>query len=86
MRRTDAALSIGEDGLVRRHSLLVQDAANLLGRFESMSFPVHHVEPLQMHRAGNMSDSLVAPAGAAVILAVASHVPEDRVLQTARRL
>ena len=81
VRRTDTTLSIRVDILVRRDAILRQDAPYVSGGLEPVGVPVHEVEPLQMHRSRHVPNPLVAPAGAAVPLAVAAHVPDHRAVQ-----
>ena len=83
MRRTDAALSIREYLLVGGDTILVQYPADLFGRLEPVGLPVHQVEPFQVHCAGQVAHTLVAPAGAAVPLAVAAHIPQNGVVHVA---
>jgi hypothetical protein len=67
VRRTEAGLSIGEDGLVRGYPVAVQDRVHLLRRLESVSVPVHQVGPFQVSRPGNVTLPLAAAVDRAIV-------------------
>ena len=80
VRRTDAALSISDDLFFRGHPCRLQHGAKLIGRFDSHYFVFgDKVQPLEVHRIGNSSCTLVATVVGTFPFAICADIQEQNV-------
>ena len=76
VRRTDAALSIGDDLTLGSDPSLLKHGAEFGRGFELFCLGVHIVEPFEMDRAGNPPAALGAPGVFAGPLRIRAHVEQ----------